>query len=539
MKRIVAGLGALAATLWLAASASAQVETDWIARYDGPPSQDDWPYAIDVDTAGNVYVAGTVNDPSTVADYATLKYDADGNLLWAVLYDGPVSGLDEANDVGVDLEGNVYVTGLSTGSGTQADWATLKYDAAGTFVWERRENNFVANGEDVANALEVDEAGNIYVTGRYTAWHMGFPGYTSLEFMTVKYDPDGNAIWLRTFDGGGDDEALALDVDALGNVYVTGWSQGVGRDYLTVKYSTDGTLLWSQSYNGPGNLDDTPRDLVVDDAGNVFVTGYCQVNLNNTDYATTKYDPSGTPLWTRLYNGPGGWHDWAEAVGVDTGGNAFVAGTSDGNSSQYDYATLKYDPAGTLLWERRFDDVFAHGWDFASALDVDASGNVYVTGWSTVWHPGIPVELTEDYRTIKYDPDGGADWSLIYNGPGNKRDEPTDILVDRRGNVYVTGMSPGVAATFYYDFATIKYSQCFCPCHGDPQCDSVANVQDVVQTVNVAFRGSAPAFDPNCPRERTDVNCDGFSTVQDVVKVVNVAFRGANPTTEFCDPCAP
>jgi len=81
--------------------------------------------------------------------------------------------------------------------------------------------------------------------------------------------------------------------------------------------------------------------------------------------------------------------------------------------------------------------------------------------------------------------------------------------------------------------------ECACPCHGDPQCDGVRNVQDVVQTVNVAFRGAAPVFDPNCPRERTDVNCDGFSTVQDVVKMVNVAFRGANPATEFCHPCTP
>ncbi|MEW5700775.1 MAG: M64 family metallopeptidase [Candidatus Zixiibacteriota bacterium] len=81
--------------------------------------------------------------------------------------------------------------------------------------------------------------------------------------------------------------------------------------------------------------------------------------------------------------------------------------------------------------------------------------------------------------------------------------------------------------------------QCVCPCHGDPQCDSVANVQDVVQTVNVAFRGVEPMFDPDCPRERTDVNCDSFTTVQDVVKVVNVSFRGASAATEFCNPCVP
>jgi hypothetical protein len=83
------------------------------------------------------------------------------------------------------------------------------------------------------------------------------------------------------------------------------------------------------------------------------------------------------------------------------------------------------------------------------------------------------------------------------------------------------------------------YGACICPCHGDPVCDGVSNVQDVVKTVDVAFRGATPASDRLCPYEQTDVNCDGVSTVQDVVKMVNVAFRGADPAIEFCDPCAP
>lgn len=81
---------------------------------------------------------------------------------------------------------------------------------------------------------------------------------------------------------------------------------------------------------------------------------------------------------------------------------------------------------------------------------------------------------------------------------------------------------------------------CACDCHNDPVCDAViSNVQDVVATINVAFRGAAAIPDPNgaCPFETTDMNCDGFTSVIDVVKVVNVAFRGANPATEYCVAC--
>ena len=78
---------------------------------------------------------------------------------------------------------------------------------------------------------------------------------------------------------------------------------------------------------------------------------------------------------------------------------------------------------------------------------------------------------------------------------------------------------------------------CYCPCSGDPQCDSASNPSDVVKVVDVAFRGVHSFTDLGCPHQRTDVNCDGYTTVQDVVKVVNVSFRAADPVTEFCDPC--
>lgn len=83
-------------------------------------------------------------------------------------------------------------------------------------------------------------------------------------------------------------------------------------------------------------------------------------------------------------------------------------------------------------------------------------------------------------------------------------------------------------------------SACTCPCWADPVCDAIrSNVQDVVVTVNVAFRGSPGVFDPGCAIERTDVNASGFTNVQDVVAVVNVAFRGASAASNFVNPCGP
>lgn len=80
---------------------------------------------------------------------------------------------------------------------------------------------------------------------------------------------------------------------------------------------------------------------------------------------------------------------------------------------------------------------------------------------------------------------------------------------------------------------------CACDCAGDPQCDGVVNIFDVVHTVDVAFRNAAAIADPNvsCPYMTTDVDCDNVTSIFDVIHFVNVAFRNASPGAEFCNPC--
>lgn len=80
---------------------------------------------------------------------------------------------------------------------------------------------------------------------------------------------------------------------------------------------------------------------------------------------------------------------------------------------------------------------------------------------------------------------------------------------------------------------------CECQCFGDPICDSVVNVFDVVAVVDVAFRAGVPAPDPypQCPYVRTDVNCDSVTNVFDVVGFVDIAFRSGDPNSIICGLC--
>jgi hypothetical protein len=202
-------------------------------RYDGPAGSHDQGRALAVDGSGNVYVTGYSIGSGTDYDYATIKYLPDGDTAWVRRYNGAGNGSDQAGAIAVDNSGNVYVTGQSQGSGTDKDYATIKYLPSGDTAWVRRYDG-PANGEDVATAIALDNSGNVYVTGVSTG------SGTGSDFATVKYLANGDSGWVMRYDGPANDNDGALDiaVDDSGNVYVTGQSSGSGSsyDYCTIKY---------------------------------------------------------------------------------------------------------------------------------------------------------------------------------------------------------------------------------------------------------------------------------------------------------------
>jgi len=249
-----------------------------------------------------------------------------------------------------------------------------------------------------------------------------------------------------------DDYAFALALDASGNVYVTGTSCFQSTwgacDYVTVKHRPDGSLAWMARYDGPGKYFDVAQAVAVDGSGNVYVAGDSTGSNNGYDIATVKYGPDGSQAWVARYDGPANSGAVASALAVDGSGNVYVTGSSTGSGTGGDSVTIKYGPDGSQEWVARYDGP-ASGDDAGGGLAVDGSGNVYVTGRSAGSGTG------RDSVTIKYRPDGSEDWVARYDGPAGGDDGTGDLALDGSGNVYVTGNSAGSGTG--EDYVTIKY----------------------------------------------------------------------------------
>ncbi len=417
---------------------SFQLNQAWTTNYAGSANAGDYLQATVLDGQGNVYVTGYAKESASGNyDYVTLKYNSSGNRLWRAVYDG-LGGDDQAKALAVDAAGNVYVTGSSKSNGW--DYATVKYDSNGNQLWVARYNG-TANKDDQACAVAVDAYGNVVVTGASKG------SGDHYNYVTIKYDTTGNQLWLARYIGPGnaEDDAKAVALDQAGNVYVTGQSKGSGTDfdYATVKYSSAGTQLWAARYDGPSGSADHATALALDSGGNVFVTG--DSIDKSSDYATIKYDASGNQLWVSRYDGPAGKNDFAVALALDKSGDVFVTGASEAGGGKSDYATIKYSPTGTQLWAQRYD--FGDD-DEATAIALDPSDDVYVTGASKASATGY------DIATVKYlGTDGTQKAVARYNSSGNVNDTGISLAVDTNYNVYVGGQGFNPL-----DFVLVKYT---------------------------------------------------------------------------------
>ena len=345
---------------------------------------------IAVDSAGNSYVTGTFRGSATFgAGEATetaltsaaqvemflARYDSTGALVWAKQASG--TSFDFSKSIDVDASGNSYITGYFDGSATfgaggatattltshgRDDIYLARYDSTGALVWAKQAGDADAGGTDSDRAagIRVDASGNSYITGYFGgAATFGAGGATATtltsdgdsDIFLARYDSTGTLVWAKQAGGTSSDDGYAVDVDASGNSYITGYFGGAATfgaggatattltsdgdsDIFLARYDSTGTLVWAKQAGGTSR--DIGNRIYADASGNRYISG--------TFEGTAIFGPgeAGQTMLTGAFNGNG----------------TFVA---------------KYDSAGMLVWAKQPAG-------YASATVVDAVGNIWVTG---------------------------------------------------------------------------------------------------------------------------------------------------------------
>jgi uncharacterized delta-60 repeat protein len=454
--------------------------------YNVPAAGPDDGRRVAVDGSGNVYVGGTPRHQHQ-RQPQPVTYSVRKVQIRRALRSGPGSTTTGFNwnenlrDLSVDGPGNVYLTGSARPLNGNASFLTVKFNASGTFQWAKTYNG--SNEYATPNDLSLDGSGNLYVAG-----------VLDNKFLTIKYSAStGTQQWAKTFSNGANtyNEARGVGWDANGNVYAGGASsssaEGFYDDYTLVKYNASGTQQWVKRYDGsPGaNGNDRIEALTLDGSANIYVTGYSEGIGTQDDYATVKYSPAGTQLWARRYNNGG--YDQAAAIVRDNANNIYVTGFSEAASGENDFYTIKYNSSGTQQWARRFDGASNYaGDDYAKAVRVDSSGNVYVTGYGSN-------SANDDWLTVKYNSSGTLQWNQRFQ-TGGGTEQAYSLALDNSGNVYVAGITDIYNGR--YDIQLIKYV--------NPSGNNVAMSSSPVSTCSGTYYDPGytlnyQAADPNSP----------------------------------------
>lgn len=426
---------------------------------------------------------------------ATLPLAAYPALVWNTFLGG--TGYDYEGRIARDADGNLYVAGRSDASwGAPVRAWTEGYDAFvakigpdGTLLW----NTFLGGtGADRAYGIVIDGDGGLYVAGDSTvAWGAPKRAYTKgYDAFVARIDADGNILWTTFLGGSSDDTSRGIARVASGGICVTGWSNspwenpvrpfggsGGWAEAFVAMLDGDGNFVWNTFLGGLGDAHDEGYAIAVDADDYAFVTGSSQASWGdpvrpwtpNVNAFVAKLDGYGNLVWNTFL---GGTSDRGTGIVVDSGGSAYVAGSSrapwgypapcwraHAGNGFYDAFVARLASDGALLWNTFLG---GSGIDYGAGIVLDAHGNIAVVGESgSTWEtPFDPFAGQTDAFVARLD-SWGTLMSNAFFGAGYS-ERGYGIAFDELGNVYLAGDgnrswgTPVLPWTASYDAIVVK-----------------------------------------------------------------------------------
>jgi uncharacterized delta-60 repeat protein len=397
------------------------------------------------DGSNNIYIAGATTNGNGDYDILVAKYNSSGTQLWLQQYNGAGNANDMATGLYIDGSGNVYITGTVT-TATNIDIVTIKYNNIGTQQWL---STFNGSGSsiDCGADVTVDGSGNVYIAGS----SMNASG--NYDVITIKYNNSGAQQWATPYDYTAhlDDAGAKIAMDVTGKVVVSCVVKSTATTYKygVLKYNSSTGALASGSLGGTSSTGiNQVSDMVQDASGNIYLAGATPVTGQGYNYDIIKLNSSLGVVWESTYNGGSSLDDIAKGIAVDASGNVYATGYSTSSSEGKNIVTVKFNSSGTQQWVHTYNDDL-DGDDEANAMALDVSGNIYITGYTST-----EIDYA-DYYIAKYDASGNELWSIHSDAPSHLNDKATNIVIDNNGDIVITGQSETDSSVYAY--YTIKY----------------------------------------------------------------------------------
>jgi len=388
--------------------------------------------SIATDANDNVYIVGSTNgdlDGNTLTgdfDFFLTKYNSTGIKQYTRQL-GVAAASTTAFSVATDANGNVYVAGGTNGG---LDGSTLtgildsfvtKYDNTGAKQYTRLLG--VVAAVTTAFSVATDTNGNVYIAGNTNGDLDGNTLTGGFDFFLTKYDSTGVKQYTRQLGvAAAVTPAFSVATDANGNVYVAGYTSGGldgnsltgSRDFFVTKYDSIGAKQYTRQLGVTVNFTES-RSVTTD--GNVYVGGFTNGGLDgNTltgsiDFFLTKYDSTGVKQYTRQL-GVVAANTAARSITTDANGNIYVTGITtgdlDGNThtetGTRNFFLTKYNSAGIKQYTRQLGVAAAD--TTGDSVATDASGGVYVAGYTNGGLDGNSLTGVRDFFVTKYDAAG-------------------------------------------------------------------------------------------------------------------------------------
>jgi hypothetical protein len=442
----------------------------WIKQFGFFESNES--YGIAIDKNDNVYLAGYTYDnlagtSAGSSDAWVAKYDSNGDRIWIEQFGS--SSSDFSNDIAIDNSGNLYLTGdtygnlAGTNAGSSDAWVA-KYDSNGDRVWIEQ---FGSSSSDVFNDIAIDSNDNIYLTGTTTGDLAGTNANSSYDAWVAKYSSNGDRIWIEQFGFSAWDFSDGIAIDSNDNIYLTGSTDGIlagnnlgFSDAWVAKYSSNGDRIWIKQF-GSSSLDYS-REIAIDSNDNIYLNGFTYGDLaeknigGGEDVWIAKYDLNGEQLGAKQFGSLG--YDTSGGIATDSNNNIYLTGYTNGNLAAKNFG-------GSDIWVAKTNSLLStQAIVSISANDATAAENLSSEtvnpGEFIITRTGDTTDPLTVYYSIAGTANNGVDYpeltdSVTILAGQTKVSLPLEVIDDNKSE-YQEKMTVILKPNFFYGIDTVN-----------------------------------------------------------------------------------